>query len=120
MRRHELTNDQWEQIKPHLPEPAETGRPPPPARQVINGILWILRTGAPWRDLPERYGPWQTIYGRFNQWCQEGVWDRLFRAIQRSQDGEGQLDWTIHYVDGSIVRAHQHAAGGPKKGDPLT
>ena len=117
MRRHELTNAQWKQIKPHLPKKAETGRPPTPARQVMNGIMWILRTGAPWRDLPERYGPWQTIYGRFNEWRQEGVWERLFKAIQQSRDGAGKLDWTVHYVDGSIVRAHQHAAGGSKKGD---
>ena len=117
-RRHELTNRQWERIKPMLPpQQPETGRPRENHRQIINGILWILRTGAPWRDLPDRYGPWQTVYGRFNRWRKQGLWKRIFKQLQVDADAKGSLDWEIHFVDSTTVRAHQHAAGA-KKGDP--
>jgi transposase len=79
--------------------------------QIINGILWILRTGAPWRDLPERYGPWATVASRFYSWRKSGLWDRIFAQVQIQADAAGQIDWHVHYVDGTIVRAHQHAAG---------
>lgn len=115
MNRGELTDEQWEQIEPLLPKrEGKRGRPPKDHRLVLNGILWIIRTGAPWRDLPERYGPWQTVYSRFRRWRQRGVWDRLFAAVQQEADAQGRLDWSVHYVDGTIVRAHQHAAGGKK------
>jgi transposase len=114
MNRGELTDEQWAQLQPLLPPKAHTGRPARDDRAVLNGILWILRTGAPWRDLPEHYGPWQTVYGRYRRWRLEGQWDRLLTAVQQLADGDGQLDWSIHYVDGTIVRAHQHAAGGKK------
>jgi transposase len=81
---------------------------------MLNGILWILRTGAPWRDLPERYGPWRTVAGRFYRWQRAGIWQRMFDAIKQQVDAVGQLDWAIHYVDGTIVRAHQHAAGAKR------
>jgi transposase len=77
----------------------------------MNGILWIDRTGAPWRDLPERYGPWRTVASRFYRWQKAGIWDRILEALQRRQDAEGELDWRVHYLDATIVRAHQHAAG---------
>jgi transposase len=82
-------------------------------RRILNGILWLLRTGAPWRDLPERYGPWQTVASRFYRWRQAGLWDRLFAAVQQQADAAGHLDWGLHFVDGTIIRAHQHAAGAP-------
>jgi transposase len=84
---------------------------------MLNGILWVLRTGAPWRDLPERYGPWQTVYSRFRLWKRTGVFDQVLARVQEIAHAEGRLDWDIHHVDGTVIRAHQHAAGG-KKGDP--
>lgn len=112
MRRHELTDDQWERLVPLLPpQRPVTGRPAKHHRTIINGILWVLKTGAPWRDLPERYGAWQTVYSRFRRWQQAGIWDRILADLQREQDAAGQLDWAVHCIDSTIVRAHQHAAG---------
>lgn len=79
--------------------------------------LWVLRTGAPWRDLPECYGPWQTVASRFYRWNRSGLWDRLWAVLQSQADAGGALDWAVHYVDGTVVRAHQHAAGA-KTGGP--
>ncbi len=81
---------------------------------MLNGILWVLRTGAPWRDLPDRYGSWNSVYSRFRRWKAAGVWDRILAELQAQGDLRGELDWEIHFVDGSIVRAHQHAAGAKK------
>ncbi len=78
---------------------------------LLNGMLWRLKTGAPWRDLPERYGRWQTVYSRFRRW------QRVLTTLQREGDAAGDLDWTLHLVDSSVVRAHQHAAGA-KRGSP--
>jgi transposase len=115
MGRGDLTNDQWERLKPLLPpQKPPTGRPANYHRTVMNGILWILRTGAPWRDLPERYGKWTTVYSRFQRWRKAGVWDRILGEVQALADQQGDLDWEIHFVDGTIVRAHQHAAGAKK------
>jgi transposase len=110
--RGELTDQEWERLEPLLPaEKPETGRPNVDHRRIINGILWRERTGAPWRDLPERYGPWSTVYSRFWRWRVAGVWDRVFAAVQRQADAAGEVDWAIQFVDGSVIRAHQHAAG---------
>lgn len=111
-RRKELTDQQWEKIAPLLPpqKPAR-GRPAKDHRTVLNGILWVLRTGAPWRDLPERYGPWQTAYSRFYRWQQAGVWQKVLKELQKQKDGSGEVGWEIHFVDSTTVRAHQHAAG---------
>ena len=117
MSRGDLTNEQWERLEPLLPRRKRTGRPPKDHRQIINGILWVLRTGAPWRDLPERYGSWKTVYSRFYRWQKDGVWDGIFAAAQEQADAAGNLDWDVHYVDGTSVRAHQHAAGA-KGGTP--
>jgi transposase len=114
-RRHELSDAEWARLEPLLP-PRQAGRPRKDDRLVVNGILWKLATGAPWRDLPERYGPWQTVYTRFRRWTAAGVWDRIFAAVQRQADAAGQIDWDVHFVDGTTVRAHQHAAGA--KGGP--
>ena len=81
---------------------------------MVNGMLWIARTGAPWRDLPERYGKWTSVYSRFQRWRKAGVWERVLSEVQRQDDQQGELDWEIHFVDGSVVRAHQHAAGAKK------
>lgn len=111
--RGDLTNDQWERLLPLLPpqKPA-TGRPAADHRRIIDGILWRIRTGAPWRDVPERYGPWPTLASRLRRWRRAGIWDRIFAAAQARADAEGRLDWEIQFVDGSTTRAHQHAAGG--------
>lgn len=115
MNRGDLTNEQWQKLEPLLPlQKPQTGRPNNDHRMVVNGILWVLRTGAPWRDLPERYGSWSTVYSRFQRWRKAGIWDRVLRELQAQGDQEGQLDWELHFVDGTIVRAHQHAAGAKK------
>jgi len=78
---------------------------------VINGILWILRTGAPWRDLPERYGSWKTVSNRFYRWQKRGIWSRILEGLQSRSDAAGNVEWEVHFVDSTTVRAHQHAAG---------
>src|SRR5918992_6339992 len=118
MNRGDLTNAQWERLQPLLPpQKPKTGRPAVDHRRILNGILWVLRTGAPWRDLPERYGSWRTVASRFYRWQRAGVWDRVLAALQREADADSRLDWTLHFVDGTTVRAHQHAAGA-KGRDP--
>jgi transposase len=113
--RGELTDRQWEKLKAVLPpQKPKTGRPAQDHRRIINGILWILRTGAPWRDLPERYGPWPTVYSRFYRWRKAGIWDKIFCALQ----AQGAIDWEVHFVDSTIVRAHQHAAGAKRGTHP--
>ena len=109
-RRHELTDAEWARLAPRLP-PRKAGKPRKDDRLVINAILWKLATGAPWRDLPKRYGPWPSVYTRFRRWTRAGVWDRIFAAIQRQADAAGELNWELHFVDGTVIRAHQHAAG---------
>jgi transposase len=119
MNRGDLTNDQWARLQPLLPpEKPQTGRPNLDHRQIINGILWILRTGAPWEDLPARYGTRGTVSSRFYRWRKAGIWDRIFAALQAQADADGTLDWTLHFVDSTIVRAHQHAAGAKKGTQP--
>jgi transposase len=83
---------------------------------MLNGMMWILRTGAPWRDLPERYGPWETVYGRFRRWTLDGVITRILKRLQWRLDEEGYIDWDTLYVDGSSIRAAA-AAAGAKKGE---
>ena len=109
-KRHELTEVEWARLQPLLP-PRKAGKRRRDDRQIINAIMWKLATGAPWRDLPERYGPWATVYTRFRRWTIASVWERIFAAVQRQADAAGQLDWTVHFVDGTVIRAHQHAAG---------
>ncbi|WP_435847893.1 IS5 family transposase [Streptomyces fradiae] len=115
MGRGELPDAAWERIAPLLPGVDGRGRPWRDHRQVINGVLWRLRTGAPWRDLPERYGPWQTVYERFVRWEADGTWARLLEQAQVRDDSVGAVEWTVS-VDSTISRAHQHAAGARKKG----
>ncbi len=109
-RRHELSDAAWARLQPLLP-PHQPGKRRKDDRLLINAILWKLATGAPWRDLPARYGPWQTVATRLRRWTQAGVWDQILAAVQRQADAAGQLDWRVHFVDATVVRAHQHAAG---------
>ena len=116
MSRGDLTDTQWERIQPLLPperppKGSKGGKPYGDHRRITNGMLWIDRTGAPWRDLPERYGPWSTVSTRFYRWCKIGLWDRILAALQTEADAAGALDWETQYVDGTSIRAHQHAAG---------
>ncbi len=117
VRRYELTDEQWRRLQPLLPpERPRTGRPNHDHRTVLNGILWVLRTGAPWRDLPERYGPVGTVSSRFYRWRASGVWDRILSALQAEADARGEVDRDLHFVDATIIRAHQHAAGARRDG----
>jgi transposase len=117
MGRFDLTDRQWERLEPLLPpERPRTGRPNDDHRRIVNGILWVLRTGAPWRDLPERYGPVGTVSSRFYRWREAGVWDRVLAALQAAADARGEVDWSLHFVDATIVRARQHAAGARRTG----
>lgn len=112
MRRKELTEHQWSKIAPLLPpQKPKRGRPAKDHRGLINAILWVLRTGAPWRDLPEHYGPWQTAASRFYRWQETGVWQRVLEELQKDKDRSGEVEWEIHFLDSTSVRAHQHAAG---------
>ena len=105
MRRYELTDEQWELIADLFPPLQGNGRPFHDHRSMVNAMFWVLNTGSPWRDLPERFGPWQTAYNRFNRWRKAGIWDRLMDAIVKAHDGKVQM------IDSSIVRVHQHASG---------
>ena len=112
MRRHELTDQEWARLAPRLPpqKPAR-GRPGKDHRTMINAMLWLDRTGAPWRDLPERYGPWQSVATRFYRWTRSGLWQQILAELQAEADAAGEIDWEAHVVDSTVVRAHQHAAG---------
>jgi transposase len=117
-RRFEITDDEWERLAPLLPstKPRRGGRWRD-HRQVFNGILFRVRSGVPWRDLPEQYGPWQTVYKRFARWQTDGTWARIEACLRTQADAAGQLDWDAQ-VDSTVVRAHQHAAGARKGGSP--
>jgi transposase len=109
-RRHELTDEQWVVIEPLLPASGVKGRPRVDDRRVINGMLYKCKTGIAWRDLPERYGPWKTVYNRFWRWSRNGTLTMLVRSVRVIADAIDELDREVS-VDSSIVRAHQHAAG---------
>jgi transposase len=112
MARYDLSEAEWRLIEPLLPnKPRGVARVDD--RRVINGIFYVLRTGSPWRDLPERYGPYTTVYNRFNRWAKAGVWLGIFETLAASSPQ------SMYLIDSSIVRAHQHAAGG-KKGVRIT
>lgn len=113
MARFDLSDFEWTVIEPLLPNKPR-GVPRVNDRRVLNGIFWRLRTGAPWADIPSRYGPHTTCVNRFNRWRKAGVWDRLLRAVSKAYDGDIQM------IDSSSIRVHQHAANGKKnKPDPV-
>ncbi|CAM5272612.1 IS5 family transposase IS427 [Aquamicrobium terrae] len=101
--RYELANLEWSAIKPFLPNKPR-GVPRVNDRRVLNGIFWVLRSGAPWRDLPQAFGPYTTCYNRFVRWRRAGVWERIMNALASAHDA------TVQMIDTSIVRVHQHAA----------
>lgn len=109
MRRYELTDEQWGLIKHLLPgKEGDPGARGEDNRRFVNAVIWIARTSAPWRDLPERFGEWNSVYQRFNRWSKSGVWQRVFQAV-KLPDLEALL------LDSTIIRAHPHAAGAPQK-----
>ncbi len=116
MKRHELTDEQWELVGPLIPRRvAWTGRPAKDPRLMLNGILWILGTGAPWRDLPERCGSCKTVQRYFSSWRRTGVFAAIIEALQIKLDDRGLIDWELWCVDGANVRAARAAAGAEKK-----
>ena len=108
LRRYELSDAEWAIIDPLLPQKSR-GVPRVADRRVLNGIFWRLRTGSPWADIPDRYGPATTCYNRFVRWRKAGIWDKLLAAVSKAYDGHIQM------IDSSVVRVHQHAANGEKK-----
>jgi transposase len=112
MARYDLSEGEWRLIAPLLPNNSR-GVARVDDRRVINGIFYVLRTGSPWRDLPERYGPYTTIYNRYNRWAKAGIWLHIFEMLATKSPQ------SMQFIDSSIIRAHQHAAGG-KKGVRIT
>ena len=112
IRRYELTDAEWERFKPYIPEGQETssrGRPPTDSRKMLNGICWILRSGAAWRDLPERYGPWQTVYKRFVKWSKAGLFEKIFKDLTADADMQDIS------IDSTCIKAHKASAGAKKE-----
>jgi transposase len=106
MHRHALTDEQWERLQPVLPVQRFGPRAKGGDRQFVDAVLYRAKTGVPWRDLPEWFGPWKSVYNRFRNWSRRGVWTQLYKALHVRVDKTGSI------VDGSNVRAHQDAAGG--------
>jgi transposase len=112
--RHDLTDPEWALLEPLLPDrtPQRGGRWQD-HRRVINGVLWRTRTGSPWRDLPDQYGNWKTVYMRHRRWSADGTWQRVLDELRRGCDEAEGREWTLG-VDSLTARAHQHAAGAPR------
>jgi transposase len=116
MERHELTDGKWDLVDPLIPRStAGTGRPAKDRRLMLNGILWILSTGAPWRDLPARFGSCKTVHRYFTNWRRDGVFTAILESLQIKLDNRGLIDWELWCIDGASVRATRAAAGAEKK-----
>ncbi|MGW1508186.1 IS5 family transposase [Streptomyces sp. NPDC002394] len=114
MGRGDLSDEQWAVLESLLPA-AGVSRRSPGRRRLVDGVRWRVRTGVPWRDLPDEYGPWQTVYGLFRRWQRQGVWARLLTLLQARADAAGLIIWEVN-VDSTVCRAHQHAAGARRDG----
>jgi len=113
-RRHELSNEDWNRVKDMLPgQPGHAGDNGKDNQLFLNAIFWIAKTGAPWRDLPERFGNWNSVFKRFSRWSEKGVWESIFKELSSDAD----LEWLM--IDSTVNRAHQHSAGA-KKGEQIT
>lgn len=117
MGRGDLTNAEWDRLVLFLPPGGARGGRWSDHRRVINGVLYRVRTGVQWRDLPERFGPWETVYKRHRRWSADGTWKMLLSKLQAAEDAAGRIDWDVS-VDSTVVRAHQHAAGARKTPPP--
>lgn len=113
-RRHELSDRHWELLVAALPPNGKRGGQWRPHRALLNAMFWRLNTGASWRDLPERYGPWQTVYDRFRRWQKDGTFQRILNCLHLRMDELGRIDWDTWCVDGSNIRAARSAAGAKK------
>ncbi len=113
MSRGVVSDEMWAVIGPLFPAVKATGRPPVERRAVVEATAWRFRTGAPWRDVPERFGNWNTIYKNFNRWSQAGVWARVLEKVQSLAHQVGDVDW-VASIDSTIVRVHQHGATLPR------
>jgi transposase len=113
-----LSEGQWAGLQPLLPSSdGVRGRPFRDHRQVIEGIVFRYRTGCAWRDLPDQFGPWQTVWKRHARFSRDGTWDRILTRLQAAADGAGELDWNVS-VDSTIVRVHQHGATAVRSSAP--
>jgi transposase len=109
MRRNELTDEHWALIEPLLPRPKATGRPRADDRRTLNGILYVLRTGCAWMDMPREYGSYATCWRRFNRWSEDGTWERIWRFLLAELDAQQRIDWAQAFLDGSFVPAKRGA-----------
>src|SRR6187455_3186498 len=119
MYRYDLTDAQWDAIRAFFPDRfhhGHAGHPWKDHRPLVNGILWHLHTGAPWPDTPERYGPWKTVYDRFNRWRKDGTWAKLLDALLLRRDDDGLIARDLWFIDASVIRASRAAAGAGEKG----
>ena len=116
MVRDRLGDDAWDLIADVFPKPAETGRPRKDPREMVDAILFVLRTGCPWRDLASEFGPWQSAYHWFNTWASDGTLDEILHRLVASHIDVGEIDEELWCVDGTHIRAARCAAGGGKKG----
>lgn len=114
VRRFEFSDADWAEIEPLLPKQKRGGKWND-HRTVMNGMFWVLRSGSSWRDMPERYGKWQTIYDRFVRWRRDGTLDKIAEQLQERLHGEGRIEWEMWCVDGTSIRAAKAAAGARKK-----
>ena len=112
---YRLSDAQWQQIEDLLPANGRRGGQWKDHRAMIDGILWALSDGGRWRNLPKEFGPWQSVYDRFRRWTRRGLWDKILRRLQARMMRAGEIDFELFCIDGSVVRAHQSAAGASKK-----
>lgn len=112
---YQLSDEQWQQIEDLLPINGQRGGQWNDHRLMIDAILWVLSDGGRWRNVPERFGPWQTVYDRFRKWCRSGLWDRILLRLQARKMQAGDIDWSLFAIDGTVIRAHQSAAGAGGK-----
>ena len=123
MARFDLSDEQWQVLMPLLPaqHSGRRGHPYKDHRTVLNGILWIVRTGSPWRDMPELYGSWKSCYHRLRRWERRGIWTRVMQCLMAhpsaGEDGQSiePVEWYVCAIDSTTIKAHPHAAGAPRK-----
>jgi transposase len=112
---YRLSDEQWQQIKDFLPDNGRRGGQWKDHRLMIDGILWALSDGGRWRNMPAEFGAWQSVYDRFRNWTRRGLWDKILRRLQARRMRDGTIDWSLFAIDGTVIRAHQSAAGAGEK-----